>query len=59
MKKIFEVLPIKGHPLLTRMAVKLFGTNQGFPIDKARRELGYEPEVDFDEGMNRVKVWLR
>jgi len=58
MEKLYRILPIKGHPLLTRMAAELFGTNQGFPINKARQELGYEPEVDFDEGMHRVEVWL-
>ena len=56
--KIYGVLSIKGRPLLTRMAAELFGTNQGFPINKARRELGYEPEVNFGEGMRRVEVWL-
>jgi nucleoside-diphosphate-sugar epimerase len=35
------------------------GTDQSFTIAKARRELGYEPAVDFDEGMRRVEVWLR
>lgn len=58
MEKIYGILRIKTRPLLTRMAVELFGTNQGFSIDKARRELGYEPKVDFDEGMRRVDVWL-
>ena len=59
MEKLYGLLPIKVRHLLTRMAVELFGTNQGFPINKARRELGYEPEVDFEEGMHRVEVWLR
>jgi nucleoside-diphosphate-sugar epimerase len=27
--------------------------------DKARRELGWEPRVDFAEGMRRVEAWLR
>ena len=30
-----------------------------FSIDKARRLLGYEPRVDFDEGMRRTEDWLR
>jgi len=59
MEKTYSALQIKSRPLLTRMAAELFGTNQGFPIDKARQELGYEPEVDFDEGMRRVEAWLR
>ncbi|MBA7564152.1 2-alkyl-3-oxoalkanoate reductase [subsurface metagenome] len=58
MEKLCRVLQIKGRPLLTRMAAELFGTNQGFLINKARQELGYEPEIDFDEGMRRVEVWL-
>ena len=30
-----------------------------FSIEKAQRILGYEPQVDFDEGMRRTEVWLR
>jgi nucleoside-diphosphate-sugar epimerase len=59
MEKTYSTLRIKGRPLLTRMAAELFGTHQGFSINKARQELGYEPEVEFDEGMRRVEVWLR
>ena len=59
MEKIYGAMRTKTRPLLTRMAVELFGTNQGFSIEKARRELGYEPKVGFEEGMHRVEVWLR
>jgi nucleoside-diphosphate-sugar epimerase len=59
MEKTYGALQIKTRPLLTRMVVELFSTDQGFPIDKARRELGYEPTVDFDEGLRRVQAWLR
>lgn len=30
-----------------------------YSIDKARRVLGYEPEVDLAEGMRRTEAWLR
>lgn len=30
-----------------------------FSIDKARRLLGYEPKIDFDEGLRRTEAWLR
>ena len=59
MEKTYGALRIETRPLLTRMAAELCGTHQGFSIDKARRELGYEPKVGFDEGMRRVEVWLR
>ncbi len=59
MEKSYGAFRIGARPLLTRMAAELFGTHQGFSINKARRELGYEPEVSFDEGMNLVEDWLR
>jgi nucleoside-diphosphate-sugar epimerase len=59
MEKAYRALRIKNRPLLTRMATELLGTHQGFSIDKARRELGYEPQVGFDEGIRRVEIWLR
>jgi nucleoside-diphosphate-sugar epimerase len=59
MERIYDALRIETRPLLTRLAVELMGTDQAFTIDKTRRELGYEPAVDFDEGMRRVEVWLR
>jgi nucleoside-diphosphate-sugar epimerase len=31
----------------------------GYSIDKARRLLGYEPQVDLHEGMLRTEAWLR
>jgi nucleoside-diphosphate-sugar epimerase len=58
MEKTYGALRIGTRPLLTRMAAEVFGTHQGFPIDKARRELGYKPKVGFDEGMRRVEAWL-
>jgi nucleoside-diphosphate-sugar epimerase len=30
-----------------------------YSIEKARRVLGYEPQVDFDEGFRRTEAWLR
>jgi len=30
-----------------------------YSIEKARRELGYEPQVDLAEGMARTERWLR
>jgi nucleoside-diphosphate-sugar epimerase len=59
MEKLYSARNSERRPLLTRMAVDLFGTDQGFPIDKARRELGYEPQVNINEGMERIELWLR
>lgn len=47
------------RPLVTRMAVEFTGTDQGFPSDRARRELGWVPRVDFRAGMYHIEAWLR
>jgi nucleoside-diphosphate-sugar epimerase len=39
----------KKRPLLTRMAVEIFTTNQEFSIEKIKRELGYAPRASFKE----------
>ena len=59
MEKVYGAFRARSRPLLTRMMVELFGTNQGFSIEKARKELGYEPKVNLDEGMSHVETWLR
>jgi nucleoside-diphosphate-sugar epimerase len=59
METTYSALHIQSRPLLTRMFAELFSTHQGFSIEKARRELGYTPKVDFAEGMRRVEAWLR
>lgn len=59
MEKVYGALRISSRPLLTRMVVEVFSTTQAFSIEKARRELGYEPQVGFEEGMERVADWLR
>ncbi|MEE3285609.1 MAG: NAD-dependent epimerase/dehydratase family protein [Planctomycetota bacterium] len=44
-------------PLLSGARIKFLGLNLDFDIGKARRELGYEPLVDFSEGMARTMEW--
>jgi nucleoside-diphosphate-sugar epimerase len=40
------------------MAVELTGTDQGFPSDRAQRELGWKPRIGFEAGMRHVEAWL-
>lgn len=46
-------------PRLTQGRLKLFGLNLDFSIDKAKRELGYRPRWNFDEGMRETVAWYR
>ena len=44
---------------LTRFAIRYMCTHHYFSIDKARRELGYEPAVTVDEGIDRTCEHLK
>jgi nucleoside-diphosphate-sugar epimerase len=45
------------QPVVTRLGVKLFGTDNRHAIHKARRELGYAPQVDLDDGVRLAARW--
>jgi len=47
------------RPPMTTMNVEVMGTDQIYPIDRARRELGYAPRVAIEEGIDRTIEWLR
>jgi nucleoside-diphosphate-sugar epimerase len=49
----------KREPLLTRHGVQMFGSDNPLSIDKARRELGYEPQVPLREGIRLAAAWYR
>ena len=44
-------------PVVTRLGVKLFGTDNRHAIEKARDELGYTPEVSLREGVRLAAAW--
>jgi nucleoside-diphosphate-sugar epimerase len=46
-------------PALTRAGLKFMGLSLDFSIDKAKRELGYQPRVGFDQGMAETMAWYR
>ncbi|MCI0455806.1 MAG: NAD-dependent epimerase/dehydratase family protein [Gemmataceae bacterium] len=46
-------------PRLTQARIKFLGLNLDFSIEKAKRELGYQPRVRFDQGMVETMAWYR
>jgi nucleoside-diphosphate-sugar epimerase len=69
----FPVLPVvvAGHvvekacrpfgiaPPIFPRRVDWYRQNRAFRIDKAKRDLGYRPRVDLDEGLRRTAEWYR
>jgi nucleoside-diphosphate-sugar epimerase len=47
----------KKQPVVTRLGVKLFGTDNRHSVEKARRELGYTPQVSIREGVHLAAHW--
>jgi len=53
MERIYQALGV-AKPLFTEANVKLCDIDHYFSIDKAKRDLGYRPLVDTEEGLRRT-----
>jgi nucleoside-diphosphate-sugar epimerase len=56
-EKVCKPFGIK-PPIFPRR-VDWYRQNRAFKIDKAKRELGYEPKVGIEEGLRRTAEWYR
>jgi nucleoside-diphosphate-sugar epimerase len=50
----YRALGVRSEPPLTRFIVEEFSTSHWFDIRAAKRDLGYAPQVDFEDGMRRL-----
>lgn len=53
----FICMPFKISPPLFRRRVDWYRQNRAFKIDKARREINYNPRVGIEEGLKRTAEW--
>jgi len=51
--------PFRISPPLFRRRVDWFRQRRAFSIEKARRELGYQPKIGIEEGLQRTAQWYR
>ncbi|MBV9710736.1 MAG: NAD-dependent epimerase/dehydratase family protein [Ktedonobacteraceae bacterium] len=58
---VFAVLPgLKGEKApLTRSRVQFLTNSRIYSIERARHDLGYEPEVGLEEGMKQTAAWYQ
>ncbi|MDA1091849.1 MAG: NAD-dependent epimerase/dehydratase family protein [Acidobacteria bacterium] len=52
-------VPLRVEPPLYRRRVEFFTKSRAFDASRARRELGFAPQVDLEEGLHRTAVWYR
>lgn len=54
LENLYRVFGLSGEPPMTRFVARQLATAHWFDISAARKDLGYEPEVSIEEGMNRL-----
>ena len=52
-------VPFSVEPPLHRRRVEFFTKSRAFDASRARRELGFVPKVELEEGIHRTAVWYR
>lgn len=50
---------LRFEPILTRSRVSAMGNNWGCNISKAKKELGYKPQVSLAEGIRKTVKWYQ
>jgi nucleoside-diphosphate-sugar epimerase len=45
-------------PIVTQLGAMMFGSDNRHSVEKARRELGYEPKVDLRKGITLAAEWF-
>lgn len=53
----WRILGLRGEPPLTRFAIEIMSRECTIRIDKARKELGYEPVLTVHEGLAQLGGW--
>lgn len=59
MEGTWKLLRKSEAPLLSNARIKFLGLNLDYSIAKARRELNYDPQIDFQTGMKQTIAWFR
>lgn len=58
MEGLWNVLPLKGEPPMTRFLAEQLATPHWYDISAARRDFGYVPKVTFEQGLRRLaEAW--
>ena len=58
-ESVYKLFKISKEPRMTRFIADELATSHWFDIRAARRDLGYSPKVNTQEGLARLAVWLK
>jgi nucleoside-diphosphate-sugar epimerase len=58
-EKVWKLFRLGGEPPMTRFVASELSTAHWFDISAAKKDLGYNPEVTIEEGLTRLREWLK
>lgn len=58
-EQVAKITRAQNQPIVTRLGVMLFGGDNRHSVEKARRELGYVPQVPLRDGVRLAADWYR
>ena len=58
-QSVYKLFNIKSEPPVTPFIAKQMSTAHWYDISAAKRDFGYAPEVSIEEGMRRVRDWVK
>jgi len=56
---LYRHLPLRGEPRLTRFLASELAMSHFYNIARAKRDLGYKPQYNMKEAMDRTVQWLK
>ncbi len=56
---IYRTFHIKKEPPLTRFAAKELATSHWFDISRAKQDLGYQPYITTQQGLEKLRIFLQ
>jgi 2-alkyl-3-oxoalkanoate reductase len=59
LETVYTLFRLPGEPRMTRFLARELSTAHWYNLDAARRDLGYSPRVDIEEGMRRLAESLK
>lgn len=59
LEMIYKTLRLTTEPPMTRFVARQLATSHWYDLSAAKRDLGYSPPVTVDEGLARLRGWLR
>ncbi len=58
LEKLYALLKIDKEPMMTRFLASQLAYTHTYSIEKAKKDLGYKPEISVDEGLKRLISYL-